>query len=234
MTPWWRNWLIALLGLIVLFSAIYFPILRRRVKKQAQTPQPSEEQVRQELSQTSENNASQPRVKAKLFWAEDENATSLEPVTVELPLSDDPAMRAKQVLTTLIAGPVDSEQKTLPADAVLLAFYLLPDGTGIADFSEALATSTPSGVQSEQLAVDSITRTLQANVPQVKRLKFLIHGQQVETLAGHVDLTQTFLVDPNAKIAASDTPAPLPVAGGSSSNAPIPVTPSAAIPTPHP
>lgn len=234
MTPWWRNWLIALVGLIVLFSAIYFPILRRRVKKQAQTPQPSEEQVRQELSQASENNASQPRVKAKLFWAEDENATSLAPVTVELPLSDDPAMRAKQVLTTLIAGPVDSEQKTLPADAVLLAFYLLPDGTGIADFSEALATSTPSGVQSEQLAVDSITRTLQANVPQVKRLKFLIHGQQVETLAGHVDLTQTFLVDPNAKIAAGDTPAPLPAAADSSSSATIPATPSAATASPHP
>ena len=234
MTPWWRNWLIALVGLIVLFSAIYFPILRRRVKKQAQKPQPSEEQVRQELSQASENTATQPRVKAKLFWAADENATSLEPVTVELPLSDDPAMRAKQVLTTLIAGPVDPEQKTLPADAVLLAFYLLPDGTGIADFSEALATSTPSGVQSEQLAVDSITRTLQANVPQVKRLKFLIHGQQVETLAGHVDLTQTFLVDPNAKIAASDTPAPPPTAGDRSSNAAIPSTPNAAAASPHP
>ena len=33
----------------------------------------------------------------------------------------------------------------------------------VADFSEALATSTPSGIQSEQLAVDSIARTLQAS-----------------------------------------------------------------------
>ncbi len=73
-------------------------------------------------------------------------------------------LRSKQVLNTLLAGPVDSELRTLPPDAVLLAFYLLPDGTGIADFSEALASSIPSGIESEQLAVDSITRTLAANV----------------------------------------------------------------------
>jgi len=57
---------------------------------------------------------------------------------------------------------VDAELADTAADAVLLAFYLLPDGTGIADFSEALATSVPSGIASEQMAVDSIARTLEA------------------------------------------------------------------------
>jgi hypothetical protein len=32
-------------------------------------------------------------------------------------------------------------------------------------------------------------------VPQVRRLKILIHGQEVETLAGHLDLTGTFIVN---------------------------------------
>src|SRR5438874_13648044 len=54
---------------------------------------------------------------------------------------------------------------------------------------------TRHGIASEQLAVDSMARTLEANVPQVKRLKILIHGQEVETLAGHVDLTGRFGVD---------------------------------------
>jgi hypothetical protein len=44
------------------------------------------------------------------------------------------------------------------------------------------------------LAVNSITRTLEANVPQVQRLKILIHGQEVETLAGHLDLAEAFVV----------------------------------------
>ncbi|HUI73553.1 MAG TPA: GerMN domain-containing protein [Candidatus Acidoferrum sp.] len=200
MSPRWRVWLIAALSAAVLIAAIYFPFLRRRVKKE-QNPQPSEERVRQELTEPVEENAANPRVKTTLFWAADENDSGLAPVTVDLPLSNDPAMRAKQVLNTLVAGPVDADLRTLPPDAVLLAFYLLPDGTGIADFSEALATSTPSGIQSEQLAVDSIARTLEANVPQVKRLKILIHGQEMDTLAGHVDLTQTFVVDTKAAAA---------------------------------
>ena len=53
----------------------------------------------------------------------------------------------------------------------------------------------PSGIQSEQMAVDSIARTLEANVPEVQRMKILIHGQEVETLAGHVDLMGTFVVN---------------------------------------
>jgi hypothetical protein len=97
---------------------------------------------------------------------------------------------------------VDADLRTLPPDAVLLAFYLLPNGTAIADFSESLATETPSGIQSEQMAVDSITRTLEANVPQIQRLKILIHGQELETLAGHLDLTGMFLVSTNAAGAA--------------------------------
>jgi spore germination protein GerM len=183
------------LVLAVVGAAIYFPILRRRVKRAARLQQQSEEQARRELAQPIVANPGDPRVKAKLFWASDAMDSTLVPVAVELPLANDPVLRSKQVLNTLLAGPVDAELRTVPPDAVLLAFYMLPDGTGIADFSEALATSVPSGIASEQMAVDSIARTLEANVPQVRRLKILIHGQEVETLAGHVDLTGAFVVN---------------------------------------
>ena len=176
-------------------AAIYFPILRKRVRRAARMQQQSEEQARRELTQPVPINPGDPRVKTKLFWASDTDNSTLVPVTVELPLSNDPVVRSKQVLNTLLAGPVDAELRTLPPDAVLLSFYLLPDGTAIADFSEALATSVPSGIVSEQLAVNSIARTLEANVPQVQRLKILIHGQEVETLAGHLDLTGTIPVN---------------------------------------
>jgi spore germination protein GerM len=191
----WRTWVLIGLGLAVVVAAIYFPVLRRRVKTAAKIPQPTEEQARRELTQAVAQSPSDPVVKTKLFWMSSEDESALAPVTISLALSKDPVLRAKQVLNTLLAGPVDSDLRTLPPDAALLAFYVLPDGTAVADFSEALATSTPSGIQSEQLAVDSIARTLEANVPQVKRLKILIHGQELDTLAGHVDLTQIFVVD---------------------------------------
>lgn len=195
MTPQWRTRLLVGLALAVMAAAIYFPILRRRVQRAARLQQQSEEQARRELTLTLPANPGQPRVKTKLFWASSTEDGALVPTTVDLPLSDDPVLRAKQVLNTLLAGPVDTELRTLPPDAALLEFYLLPDGTAVADFSEALATSTPSGIQSEQLALDSIARTLEADVPQVQRMKILIHGQEMETLAGHLDLTGTFVVN---------------------------------------
>ena len=209
MTPQWKTRLLAALVIIVIAALIYFPILRKRMKRAARLQQQSEEQARRELSQPIPINPGDPRVKAKLFWISDQDNSVLAPAVVELPLSSDPVLRSKQVLNTLLAGPVDLELRTLPPDAVLLAFYILPDGTAIADFSEALATSIPSGIASEQLAVDSMARTLQANVPQVKQLKILIHGQEVETLAGHVDLTGAFPVNTKvAQASPSSTAAP--------------------------
>src|SRR5713101_7760491 len=210
MTPRWKVFVIAGLAMAVLAAAIYFPILRRRVRRAARLQQQSEVQARRELIQPVAVNPADPRVKTSLFWASDAGDSTLAPVTVELPLSRDPVPRSKQVLNTLLAGPVDVELRTLPPDAVLLGFYLLPDGTAIADFSEALATSIPSGIVSEQLAVDSITRTLEANVPQVQRLKILIHGQEAETLAGHLDLMGTFTVNTKATQMPAQVLAPLP------------------------
>ncbi len=194
----WRWWFVGALCLAVVIAAIYLPILRRNIREAAKLRQRTEEQARRELTQPTVINPGDPRVKAKLFWASGADDGTVSAVTVELPLSSDPVLRSKQVLNTLLAGPVDVELRTLPPDAVLLSFYLLPDGMAIADFSEALATSIPSGIESEQMAAESITKTLAANVPQVRRLKILIHGQEVETLAGHLDLNQTFVVNANA------------------------------------
>jgi spore germination protein GerM len=197
MMPRWVYWVGGILLVAVIGAALYFPALRGQVNKARQITEKTAEQARRELLPIAPPSSGEPKVKAKLFWGTTSDDATLKPVVVELPLASDPAARSKQVLNTLLAGPVDPEARTLPSDAALLAFYLLPDGTAVADFSEALSSSTPSGIQSEQLAVDSITRTLEANVPQVQRLKILIHGQEVDTLAGHLDLTQTFLVKTN-------------------------------------
>jgi Sporulation and spore germination len=202
LTSRWIKWVVGGLCVAVIVGVFYFPILRRRLQAAAKLQQQTAEQARRELTQAVPINPGEPRVKAKLFWASGNGDGALVDSTVELPLSDDPVLRSKQVLNTLLAGPVDAELRTLPPDAVLLAFYLLPNGTAVADFSEALATATPSGIQSEQLAVDSLTRTLEANVPRVQRLKILIHGQEMETLAGHLDLTGTFLVNTKGTLVA--------------------------------
>lgn len=233
MSPRLRAWLLAALALAVIVGVVYFPILRRRIRLAKKMQEQSAEQARRELAQPVVVNPGEPRVKAQLFWASGNGDGSLSASIVELPLSSDPVLRAKQVLNTLLAGPVDVELRTLPPDGALLGFYLLPNGTAVADFSEALATAIPSGIQSEQMAVDSITRTLEANVPQVQRLKILIHGQEMETLAGHLDLTGTFQVNTGASAGVpaagvpGSTPSAAPATGGDKS-----IPPSADKPAP--
>jgi hypothetical protein len=78
--------------------------------------------------------------------------------------------------------------------------------------------------------VNSITRTLEANVPQVQRLKILIHGQEVETLAGHLDLTGTFVVNTNP---AQPPVKPGPTVPGTDKSA-TPATDKTAAPAPAP
>jgi len=133
-------------------------------------------------------------VKAHIFWVSATSPGTLEPSDVELDLSADPAQRCRQLLTTLIAKAPSEAQRTLPADTELLSFYLLPEGAAIADFSEAFGTKTPSGILSEKMAVESILDTLAANAPSISSLKILIHGQEADTLAGHLDLTGFFPV----------------------------------------
>ncbi len=208
---------IALLMVTVTFSAYYFANLRQSVRGLGQ-PGRSEEQARREVTQPQIATASDVKVTARLFWASAISPGTLEPVEMQLPLSVDPVQRAKQLLNALIASPPSPEQRTLPADATLIEFYLLPDGTAVADFSDALATATPSGILSEQLAVDSIVKTLGKNVEKVQRLKILVHGQEVETLAGHVDLSVTFPVR-------AEVPAVTPINTAAPPTAPPPSAP---------
>lgn len=203
--PRWVRWIILGLVVAVLFGSVYFAQLRRRVAD-LRHAQISSEQARRAIEQPKIATPTDTMVRAKFFWASPNNPRTLAPVELQLGLSADPVLRAKQILDTLIAGPVNAELRTLPPEAILLEFYLLKDGTAIADFSESLGTALPSGIDSEQMAVDSLSRTIEANVTQVRRLKILIHGQETETLAGHLDLTGFFLVRNTA--ASQNEPAP--------------------------
>lgn len=180
--------MLALFAVILLAGAIYLEVLRQRVRQTAD-PQRAEQQARREVTQPPIESPSDARVRAPMFWASPAQPGTLAPVQIELALSADPALRARQVLNALIVEAPSAAHRTLPLELTVLEFYILPGGTAIADFSHALATATPSGILSEQMAVDSIARTLEANVAPIRRLKILIQGQEIETVAGHVDLT---------------------------------------------
>jgi hypothetical protein len=198
---------IAILAVLVVFGLITLPSLRQAVQRISAT-QRTEEQARRDVMQVPVSTPTDVKVKAQMYWLSTASPASLEATAIELPLSADPVERSKQLLVALITNAPSTSQRTLPPDALLLAFYLQPDGTGVADFSDALSAETPSGIQSEQLAVDSIVRTLGANVNVIRQLKILIHGQETDTLAGHLDLSGLFPVSPPSAAAAPGSTIP--------------------------
>jgi hypothetical protein len=64
----------------------------------------------------------------------------------------------------------------------------------VVNLTSNFAASHPSGFETETLTVLSICGTIHANLPSVTEVRFLVDGQQRPTLAGHADLTRTYLV----------------------------------------
>lgn len=208
---------IAILAVMVVVGLITLPSLRRAIQRISRNPK-TEEQERRDVMQVPVSTPTDVNVQAKMYWISQASPSYLESTTIEIPLSADPVERAKQLLNALITKAPTPEVRTLPADATLLAFYLQPDGTAIADFSDELSSGMPSGILSEELAVDSITETLAANTTGIQQLKILIHGQEPESLAGHLDLFNLFSVSlPDAPAAEPAPAAGPPAATGSGS-----------------
>ena len=217
---------LAILAVAVIIGLVSLRSLQNHIKRLAQTPT-TEEQARRDLLKPPISTPTDVEAQARIFWAD--GPERIAPTQVVLPLSAEPVKRARQVIDALILQVPTPEQRTLPTEATLLGFYILPDGTAVADFSDTLSSGTPSGILSEMQAVDSIARTLESNVSGLRRLKILIHGQEVDTLAGHVDLTGFFELNPpdvapaavaqalNVPVTPAATPAAPANSGGQSS-----------------
>lgn len=70
--------------------------------------------------------------------------------------------------------------------------YLVNGSLAVLDMNVAFAEEHPSGIRVEQFTLYSIAETIRENFPEVTRIKVLVHGNERETLAGHIDLTPTY------------------------------------------
>ena len=147
-----------------------------------------------------------------LFEANDANDT-VAPVTRQLALPKETGARARVLLRQLfadyaapgskhplIAGPGVEEVFFMPATAHSKPSSSAVDSgaqTAIVNLTSAFAENHPSGIEPETLTLLSIIGTLHENFPAVEQVRFLVDGQPRETLAGHADLTRTYLAGDN-------------------------------------
>lgn len=98
---------------------------------------------------------------------------------------------ARATINELIQGPHPESNllPTIPLGTILRDINIKEDGLCIVDFSSELIDNHLGGSAAEQLTVHSIVNTL-TQFPTVDRVQFLVEGQYVDTIAGHVDISQ--------------------------------------------
>lgn len=147
-----------------------------------------------------------PAEQATLMVASDTDDT-VNARVLTLPLPQNPEARARAILGRLFelyAAP-DAAHPVPGGPSSIAQVFLLPAPKGtpisssggsdlaVVNLTGAFASSHPSGIETESLTILSICATLHANLPDVTQVRFLVDGQQRATLAGHADLTRTYL-----------------------------------------
>lgn len=154
---------------------------------------------------------------------------SLSPVSSRLALPAEETTRARTLLNDLVRRYAQrGSQHTLAPIAAVSDVFLLPlpppagsdtgataPATGqlaVVNLTGAFCDHHPSGILVETLTLLSMLGTLHANMPKIDQVRFLVDGQPRETLAGHADLTRTYLTANDVPLTAPpvNTPSPEP------------------------
>jgi Sporulation and spore germination len=141
---------------------------------------------------------------ATLVVAYDDD-NSLREQAHSLPLPAEDGARARAILNKLleIYAEPDAAHPVAGGASAVKQVFLLPDlgsqsasdsQLAVVNLAGTFAASHPSGLETETLTVLSICRTIHANLPRVAEIRFLVDGEPRATLAGHADLTRTYLV----------------------------------------
>ncbi|MGO9336426.1 MAG: GerMN domain-containing protein [Terracidiphilus sp.] len=161
-----------------------------------------------------------PAEQATLLVASDAD-NSLRAQVQTLPLPQDPESRARVILGRLLDlyAATDSTHPVPGGASSVAQVFLLPapsltstpdesksndkstnakapaDGPllAVVNLTGSFAANHPSGLETETLTVQSLCGTLHANLPRVTQVRFLVDSQPRATLAGHADLTRTYL-----------------------------------------
>ena len=120
-------------------------------------------------------------------------------------LPENPAAAMPVVVRELFKPPASvAHARSFPADTVVRAAYLLPDGTAFVDLGGATLTQGwPAGSHEELMAVYSLVETVMANFPEAKKVRILVNGAPAETTPPPQPV-------PRVSITRSSTPRPAP------------------------
>jgi spore germination protein GerM len=104
--------------------------------------------------------------------------------------------QAKQAIIELINGPKQSYLfSPISTNTTLRELYIAADGTAYVDLSREFIDNHWGGSEGEILSIYSIINTLTINFPSIQRVKILVEGKEIDSIAGHISLRYAFKTD---------------------------------------
>jgi len=175
-----RLWIILPLFLIIVASAfgIFYFIL----------PWLSSQPLRKIETDTTVSIPEGDRVKRTFFFSHEERL-AIEEREIPITPRDTLITQIKDVVTELIKGPVMDLRLTpvLPAETKVKGIFIDSSGICYINFSREVQDKFPGGAWTELLSLYSIANTITSNFPEIKAVQILVEGNEIETLAGHID-----------------------------------------------
>ena len=134
-----------------------------------------------------------PHIAVTLFYATPEG-DALVPIRRDVPLAEGLVAQGRQILLAQLQPPPAPQVSAIPAGTTLRAFYVTEKGDAFVDLG-GIAAAHPGGSLTELLTVQAIINAVIANLPAIQRVQIVVDGQEVDTIAGHVDIRRPLTRD---------------------------------------
>ncbi|MBN2400215.1 MAG: GerMN domain-containing protein [Candidatus Aminicenantes bacterium] len=184
MTVKTRNYLFIALAFIIFFALLFLFFFNKKSGR----PEP------ELLNKETENGIIAEFIKVKLYYLS-ESSVLLKPVYREIQVPEIREDLYKKFLSLLLAG--DNGWITpIPAGVQLRAVFYLPQiKMLVVDFNDILLNEFPSGTTAELEFIYFIVNNICYNFKEIKKVKLLCGGNEIRTLAGHIEMEKAFFPD---------------------------------------
>ena len=181
-----RQW-VAIAAIAVVAIAFAF-VLFTGLSRLLNAPAPSTEATAAPVAPAAAVAPAVPRIKATLYFAS-EDGMRLVPAEAEVPLAEGVVAQARSIVEAQLSAEAPSPLlSTIPKGAALRGIFISQRNEAFVDLDPIIRSAHPGGTLQELMTVYTIVNVLLTNLPNLREVQILIGGQEVDTLAGHVDL----------------------------------------------
>ncbi len=153
---------------------------------QAATPDASEDAAPETSQDASELAPATEGTPIKLYVPAG-SGRSLATEQQEIQLEDSVQKQVRQVVELLVR-----RSASFPGGVEVREVFITSQGVAYVDFSPEFVQDHPGGTSAEALTVFGLSHTLVVNFPVIKTVKILVEGREIQTIAGHLDLTISY------------------------------------------